>query len=583
LLIDYMLSQKQIKNILAKTEILSESDFDKFAQEAETSGKNIESYLMEKKVITPLSLYESAAEYFKVPFVNLKGQAIRKDILFSIPEPIATTHDLIAFDGDDKEIKIATLNPDDLEIFEFIKKKTNLEPKIYLTTPESIKDNLKQYHKGLKAEFDYLTKETGKAENGKEGEKDLKKLAEDLPVVRIVDTLLEYAIFQEASDIHIEPEEKDIIVRYRIDGILHNVMILPKNAQSGIVARIKILSNLKVDEHRLPQDGRFKIANEEYKVSFRVSIIPTFDGEKIVMRLLNEKAQILNLEQLGFQPSSLEIIKRNLKKPHGMLLVTGPTGSGKTTTLYTILNILNTPEVNISTVEDPIEYRMPKVNQSQINPKIGFTFATGLRALLRQDPNIIMVGEIRDQETAEIAVHAAMTGHLVLSTLHTNDAVTTLPRLSDMGVPSFLVATTTNLIVAQRLVRKICPNCIQSFNLDKQAIEELNKFLNVGNLLKTLEEEKAIVSSKEGLESVLFYRGKGCKKCNNSGYKGRIGIYETLEITKEISDLILKKANANEIKTQAEKQGMLAIVEDGFIKAKNGITTIEEIMRVTKE
>jgi len=578
-----MLSQKQIKNILAKTEILSESDFDKFAQEAENSGKKIENYLVEKKVITPLSLYESAAEYFKIPFVNLKGQAIRKDILFSIPEPIATTHDLIAFDGDDKEIKIATLNPDDLEIFEFIKKKTGLEPKIYLTTPESIKDNLKQYHKGLRAEFDYLTKGAPKVEAGKEGEKDLKKLAEDLPVVRIVDTLLEYAIFQEASDIHIEPEEKDIIVRYRIDGILHNVMILPKNAQSGIIARIKILSNLKVDEHRLPQDGRFKIANEEYKVSFRVSIIPTFDGEKIVMRLLNEKAQILNLEQLGFQPSSLEIVKRNLKKPHGMLLVTGPTGSGKTTTLYTILNILNTPEVNISTVEDPIEYRMPRVNQSQINPKIGFTFATGLRALLRQDPNIIMVGEIRDQETAEIAVHAAMTGHLVLSTLHTNDAVTTLPRLSDMGIPSFLVATTTNLIVAQRLVRKICPNCIQSFNLDKQAIEELNKFLNVGNLLKTLEEEKAIVSSKGGLESVLFYRGKGCKKCNNSGYKGRIGIYETLEITKEVADIILKKGTANEIKAQAEKQGMLAIVEDGFIKAKNGITTIEEIMRVTKE
>jgi len=578
-----MLSQKQIKNILAKTEILSESDFDKFAQEAENSGKKIENYLVEKKVITPLSLYESAAEYFKIPFVNLKGQAIRKDILFSIPEPIATTYDLIAFDGDDKEIKIATLNPDDLEIFEFIKKKTGLEPKIYLTTPESIKDNLKQYHKGLRAEFDYLTKGAPKVEAGKEGEKDLKKLAEDLPVVRIVDTLLEYAIFQEASDIHIEPEEKDIIVRYRIDGILHNVMILPKNAQSGIIARIKILSNLKVDEHRLPQDGRFKIANEEYKVSFRVSIIPTFDGEKIVMRLLNEKAQILNLEQLGFQPSSLEIVKRNLKKPHGMLLVTGPTGSGKTTTLYTILNILNTPEVNISTVEDPIEYRMPRVNQSQINPKIGFTFATGLRALLRQDPNIIMVGEIRDQETAEIAVHAAMTGHLVLSTLHTNDAVTTLPRLSDMGIPSFLVATTTNLIVAQRLVRKICPNCIQSFNLDKQAIEELNKFLNVGNLLKTLEEEKAIVSSKEGLESVLFYRGKGCKKCNDTGYKGRIGIYETLEITKEVANIILKKGTATEIKAQAEKQKMLTIVEDGFIKAKNGITTIEEIMRVTKE
>jgi type IV pilus assembly protein PilB len=578
-----MLPKKQIKSILAKAEILSEADFDKFAAEAENSGKKIENYLIEKKVVTPLSLYETAAQYFKVPFVNLKGQTIRKDILLNIPEPIATTHNLIAFDGDDKEIKIATLNPDDMEIFEFIKKKTNLNPKIYLTTPDSIKDNLKQYHKSLKAEFDYLTKGGQKGEVSKEGEKDLKKLAEDLPVVRIVDTLLEYAIFQEASDIHIEPEEKDIIVRYRIDGILHNVMILPKNTQTGIIARIKILSNLKVDEHRLPQDGRFKISGEEYKVSFRVSIIPTFDGEKIVMRLLNEKAQILNLEQLGFQPRSFEIVKKNIKKPHGMILVTGPTGSGKTTTLYTILNILNTPEVNISTVEDPIEYRMPRVNQSQINPKIGFTFASGLRALLRQDPDIIMVGEIRDEETAEIAVHSAMTGHLVLSTLHTNDAVTTLPRLSDMGIPSFLIATTTNLIIAQRLVRKICPNCIQSYNLDKQAVEELNKHLKVENILKTLEEEKAIINSKQGLESILFYRGKGCKKCNNSGYKGRIGIYETLEITAEVADIILKKGTANDIKKEAEKQKMLTIIEDGFIKAKNGITTIEEIMRVTKE
>ncbi|MFA4940980.1 MAG: ATPase, T2SS/T4P/T4SS family [Patescibacteria group bacterium] len=578
-----MLSRKQIKNILAKAEILSEADFDKFAEEAENSGKKIENYLIEKKVVTPLSLYETAAQYFKVPFVNLKGQTIRKDILLNIPEPIATTHNLIAFDGDDKEIKIATLNPDDMEIFEFIKKKTNLNPKIYLTTPDSIKDNLKQYHKSLKAEFDYLTKGGQKGEANKEGEKDLKKLAEDLPVVRIVDTLLEYAIFQEASDIHIEPEEKDIIVRYRIDGILHNVMILPKNTQTGIIARIKILSNLKVDEHRLPQDGRFKISGEEYKVSFRVSIIPTFDGEKIVMRLLNEKAQILNLEQLGFQPRSFEIVKKNIKKPHGMILVTGPTGSGKTTTLYTILNILNTPEVNISTVEDPIEYRMPRVNQSQINPKIGFTFASGLRALLRQDPDIIMVGEIRDEETAEIAVHSAMTGHLVLSTLHTNDAVTTLPRLSDMSIPSFLIATTTNLIIAQRLVRKICPNCIQSYNLDKQAVEELNKHLKVENILETLAEEKVIVNSKQGLESILFYRGKGCKKCNNSGYKGRIGIYETLEITEEVADIILKKGTANDIKKEAEKQKMLTIIEDGFIKAKNGITTIEEIMRVTKE
>lgn len=579
-----MFTKKQIKNILEKANILSGVEFDKFAKKAESSGKKIENYLIEKKIITSLSLYESAAQFFNIPFLNLKGQTIRKDILFNIPEPIATTHSLIAFDKDDTQIKIATTNPDNLEIFEFIKKKTKLDLKINLTTPESIKDCLKQYHKNLKTEFNYLTKNKQNVKNDlKDSDQKLKKLAEDLPTVRVVDTLLEYAIFQEASDIHIEPEEKDIIVRYRVDGILHNVMTLPKDIQSGIIARVKILANLKVDEHRLPQDGRFKISNEEYKISFRVSIIPTFDGEKIVMRLLNEKAQILNLEQLGFQPSSLEIVKRNLKKPTGMILVTGPTGSGKTTTLYTILNILNSPEVNISTIEDPIEYRMQRINQSQINPKIGFTFANGLRSLLRQDPDIIMVGEIRDKETAEIAVHAAMTGHLVLSTLHTNNAIATLPRLNDMGIPSFLIATTANVIIAQRLIRKICTNCIQSYNLDKQTIEELGQQLNINNLLNKLEKEKAIVNAKDGLKSLLFYRGKGCKKCDDSGYKGRLGIYETLEITEEISRLILEKANSNQLKKQAEKQNMLTIIEDGFIKAKNGITSIEEIMRVTKE
>ena len=578
-LLEPMLNNDQIKQILDKAEIMPAAEFDKFAAEAKSCNKKIENYLIEKKIITAAAFYESAANFFEVPFLNLKDQIIRKDVLFSIPEPIASTHKLVAFASDDKEIKIATLDPEDLEIFEFIKKKTNLEPKIYLTTPEGIDEVLKQYHKSLQSEFKDLASEQTEAG----ADENLKKLAANLPIVRIVDTLLEYAIFEGASDIHIEPEEKDIIVRYRVDGILRNVMTLPKNVQSGIIARIKILANLKVDEHRLPQDGRFKISTKDYKVSFRVSIIPTFDGEKIVMRLLSEKAQILTLEQLGFQPSSLAIIKRNIAKPHGMILVTGPTGSGKTTTLYTILNILNTPEVNIITIEDPIEYRMPRINQSQVNPKIGYTFAIGLRAFLRQDPDIIMVGEIRDQETAEIAIHAAMTGHLVLSTLHTNDAVTTLPRLSDMGVPAFLIAATTNIIVAQRLVRKICPNCIQSYKLDKQTIEDIKQQLNIESIMATLQKEKAIVDAKKGLESLLFYRGKGCKQCSGSGYKGRIGIYETLEVTEEMSELILKKASALDLKNQAIKQGMLTIVEDGFIKAKSGITTIEEIMRVTKE
>jgi type IV pilus assembly protein PilB len=395
--------------------------------------------------------------------------------------------------------------------------------------------------------------------------------------------MLEYAIFENASDIHIEPQENDLIVRYRIDGRLKQVMTLPKNTQSGIIARIKILSNLKIDEHRLPQDGRFTITSKDYKVAFRVSILPVYDGEKAVLRLLNESAQVLTLEQLGLQPRPLEILKRNIKKPHGIILVTGPTGSGKTTTLYTVLNILNKPEVNISTVEDPIEYRMPKINQSQVSPKIGFTFANGLRSLLRQDPNIIMVGEIRDNETAEIAANAAMTGHLVLSTLHTNDAVTALPRLGEMGVPSFLIASTTNILMAQRLVRKICLHCIQSYTLSKAAVEDLNKQFNVEYILKTLEREGAIMSAATPIESLLFYRGKGCKQCNHEGYKGRIGIYEILEVTHEVADLILNKGTTEDLRRAAQKQGMLTMAEDGFIKAKYGITTIEEVLRVTKE
>jgi len=577
-----MFSIKQLEKILTKNDIISKDDFEKYKTEANKKGAKLENYLVSSKVISPLVLYENAATFYKIPFIDLKSQTIRKDVLFQIPEPIATSHQLIPFDSDNKEIKLAVLDPEDIEIFEFIKKKSGLEPIIHLTTPENIKDALKQYHKSLKAEFKYLdedkedTKET-------DGQKDLKKLAADLPVVRIVDTLLEYSIIEGASDIHIEPEEKNVSIRYRVDGILRNVMVLPKTVQSGIIARIKILSNLKVDEHRLPQDGRFKITTSEYKVAFRVSILPTYDGEKVVLRLLKESAQVLTLEQLGFQSSPLKAIKNALSKPHGMVLVTGPTGSGKTTTLYTALNILNTPEVNISTIEDPIEYRMQHVNQSQINAKIGYTFAQGLRAFLRQDPDIIMVGEIRDQETAEIAVHAAMTGHLVLSTLHTNDAPTTMPRLAEMGVPSFLVATTVNIIVAQRLVRKICSNCIQSYNIDEETVKELEKQLDLESILKTMEKEKSIMSAKKGIKSMLFYRGKGCKQCNNSGYKGRIGIYEILENSEAISQLMLKNSSADTIKNQAIKDGMLTIVEDGFMKAKNGITTLEEVMRVTKD
>jgi len=584
-----MLDLKKFKKQLIDKNIITSKEFDDFLSAAEKKEKNILDYLINQQIAAEETLYEILAEVYSLPFVDLKNKTIRKDILTIIPEPIARTHHIVAFDKDDTEniLKLALLDPDDIQTIEFIKKKVSEKVKIFLTTPANLQEILKQYHKGLEDEFAEITKDQKKAKKQAEagGEKDtdkLKELAQDLPIIKIVDTLLEYAIFENASDIHIEPQEKQVVVRYRVDGILRDVMNLPKKSLAGITARIKILSNLKLDEHRLPQDGRFKIETNDYKISFRVSIIPVFDGEKVVMRLLNESGQILSLDQLGFQGPALEKIQTNIKKPHGMILVTGPTGSGKTTTLYTVLNMLNQPGVNITTVEDPIEYRLQRVNQSQINPKIGYTFASGLRAFLRQDPDIIMVGEIRDKETADIAINAAMTGHLVLSTLHTNDAATALPRLGDMGIEPFLIASTTNIIIAQRLVRKICKNCIMSYNLSKESEQELEKNFNIPELKKILVAEGAIKSADDPLSSMLFYKGKGCKQCSNTGYKGRIGIYEALEINEKIAELILKNSSSETINKAAKEDHMISMTQDGFLKAKTGITTIEEILRVTQ-
>lgn len=575
-----MLSQEHLTKAMLASKTLTSAEVKDLKEKLKSEKTSLEEYLIKQHVVTEDVLYEMVANHLKLPYIDLKNVTIRKDILLAIPEPIAESHEVIAFDKDDNGVKVATTDPDDLQTFEFLEKSLQSKLLIHLTSPVSFREAFKQYHQSLKAEFAKLTGDSEKKDETKEG--NLQELAEDLPVVRIVDTLLEYAIFERASDIHIEPTESQVLVRYRVDGILKDVMTLPKNVQPGLVARIKILSNLKLDEHRLPQDGRFKIKTKEYEVSFRVSIIPVFDGEKIVMRLLQESGQVLTLEQLGLQKQPLEVLKRNISKPHGMILVTGPTGSGKTTTLYSVMNVLNTPDVNISTVEDPIEYRMPRINQSQVNPRIGFTFAGGLRALLRQDPNIIMVGEIRDSETAEIAIHAAMTGHLVLSTLHTNDAVGTLPRLLDMGIAPFLVASTTNIIIAQRLVRKICQNCITSYQLSAKNVDDLAKQLDLPALLKTLVKTGAITSN-QNMENLLFFRGKGCKQCSQEGYKGRLGIYEIFEITPTVSELILNRASSAELKKAALTQGMLSLLEDGFIKAKNGITTIEEILRVTKD
>jgi len=376
-------------------------------------------------------------------------------------------------------------------------------------------------------------------------------------------------------------------VRYRIDGILHDTMTLPKQVMAGIVARIKVLSNLKLDEHRIPQDGRFKIEEDGKKISFRVSILPVFDGEKIVMRVLNESSKGLTLESMGLWGLSLERVHQAIKKPNGMILVTGPTGSGKTTTLYTVIDIINTPEVNISTIEDPVEYRMPRINQTQVKPEVGMTFAKGLRALLRQDPDIIMVGEIRDGETMQIAINAAMTGHLVLSTLHTNSAAAAIPRMLDMKAEPFLIASTVKVVIAQRLVRKVCPDCAQKEKLTDAQIKNLEKFIDleeIKTILKKYEsrEVKDILNIKSFKEA-SFLKGKGCSHCNGQGYKGRVGIFEVLEVSETIQGMIGSKATADEIEAQAKKEGMLTMFQDGMVKVLKGVTTLEEVLRVTEE
>ncbi len=582
-----MLNSKTIKKILLDQKLTNEEEFKDLEKQAKAKKQSLEDFLFSKKIITEESLYQIAAQNKKIEFINLKEIPIRKDVLFTIPEPLAQTHNMIVFESNEDTLKIATLEPDDIQIQDFLQKTVDKKIEAYMTTPSALKETLKQYQKSLEAEFKDITEKESKIPNASEfagkDKKNLKELAEDLPVIRIVNTLLEYAILEDASDIHIEPLAKSVLVRYRVDGILRDVMTLPKTAQPGIIARIKILANLKLDEHRIPQDGRFKIESETYKVAFRVSFIPVYDGEKIVLRLLDEGGTILSLEDLGFQKNAYDLVKANIKKPNGMILVTGPTGSGKTTTLYTVLNLLNSPEVNIATVEDPVEYRMQRINQSQINPKIDFTFAAGLRSLLRQDPDIIMVGEIRDLETAEIAIHAAMTGHLVLSTLHTNSAAATIPRLLDMGIASFLVASTTNIIIAQRLVRKICKDCIASYNITDEIMKDLENQFDMETIIKALVKQKILADESTPFNKLLFYKGKGCKKCGETGYKGRVGIYESLDINDEISRLIMKKASVAEIDAAAKTQGMLTMVEDGFIKAKDGTTSIEEVLRVSKQ
>jgi len=577
---------QRLKKFLSDLGLLDEKQFEDVLKEAKKNNQKLNDILIAKRLVSQEELIKLQAYILGIPFIDLEKEKISPDVLKIIPEPIAKSHNIIAFRKKGKNLEVAMLDPEDLQTIEFIKKKTDLKILPRLTTPISIKCALKQYQKTLEAEFgEFIKKEAIGIKSiqekiPEEEKEELKKAAEELPIIRIVETLIHHAILQRSSDIHIEPLEKEIVVRYRIDGILRDAMVLPKKVSSGIVARIKVLSNLKLDEHRLPQDGRFKVENEDYKYSIRVSVLPILNGEKIVMRLLSETAHSYTLEGLGLRGISLEKIQSSLRKPVGMILVTGPTGCGKTTTLYAMMEILNTPDVNISTVEDPIEYRMPRINQTQVNAKIGLTFASGLRSLLRQDPDVLMVGEIRDSETTGLAINAALTGHLVLSTLHTNDAAGAVPRLIDMKAEPFLISSTLNIVLAQRLVRKLCDDK-EKYNLKKSEIENLKKYCDIPEILKVLKEEK-IIKSDQGLEDINFYRPKPCEECPD-GYSGRIGIFEILVVSESIKEMINKESTSDQIHNQARKEGMMTMVEDGFIKAAQGITSIEEVLRVIIE
>ena len=581
------ISNEQLKSFINDAGLLSKSVLNDAEKKAIDSDKKLADVLIAEGHLTEDDMRRVKSYVYGVPFVSLKDEKIPFEILSLIPEPIARNHNIIAYKKTDTILEVAMLDIEDLPAIDFVKKKVGLKIQPRLTDTISLKNALQLYQKTLKDEFsDLITddaaalKQVVDADEDGVSEADLKKMAEDLPVVRIVDTLLRHAIVQSASDIHIEPMEEEVVIRYRIDGILHDAMKLPKHAAPTIVARIKVLSNLKLDEKRLPQDGRFKMEMEGQRVAFRVSVLPVFFGEKIVMRLLRENRSGFSLEGIGFHGEGLERIHKAVRSTTGIILVTGPTGSGKSTTLYTVLDQLNTPEVNISTIEDPIEYQMPRINQTQVKPGIGFTFAAGLRSLMRQDPDIIMVGEIRDAETASLAINAALTGHLVLATVHTNSAAGTISRLIDMGVERFLLTSTLRTAIGQRLVRVLADDKI-SYILSDTEKEELAEHVDLDKLLKVLKDE-GVIKKDATWDEVPFYRpNEG--GVTDDGYKGRSGIHEVFTVSPSIKEMILEKKTTDALQDQARKEHMLTMLEDGIFKAAKGVTTIEEVLRVISD
>jgi len=555
------LDQEKLVELLKKNGLITEDKAVEVVSFAKNSKLSLEEALIEKDIITDEQLGMLIADYYKIPFVTLSKLSIPDDIARIVPERVARKQKIVAFARDETGVKLAMADPSNKELTEMVSRKTGMNVVPYFATERDIYDVLRVYKKDLQKTFDSFIKD--------HLEKSGRIILNDAPVGKIVDAIINYGYHDNASDIHIEPQEKNSLVRFRIDGVLHDVLIFPKALHDQIVSRIKVLSRLRTDEHLAPQDGKMRLTVDVDDIDIRVSILPVSDGEKIVLRLLTSRLKLFSLIDLGMNETDLKKVNNAYGKSFGMILSTGPTGSGKTTSIYAILKILNTRDKNITTIEDPVEYRIKGVNQINVNTKTNLTFASGLRSILRQDPNIVFVGEIRDGETAGIAVNAALTGHLVLSTLHTNDAATTLPRLIDMKVEPFLVASTVNVIIGQRLVRKICEMCKASLEIDQN------------DLKKNLTEE--LIRKHFGAnEKIRIYQGKGCKVCHDTGYAGRLGVFEVLEVSKEIKRLIVERTDSDIITKKAIEEGMTTMMEDGLDKVVKGLTTIEEIMRVTK-
>ena len=598
------LAEKLLKNLPN----IKPEEITNLQQQAISNKQSLQETAIKGNLISEQEFTKLYAKEIDIPYVEVIPKEIPQDTLQAIPERIARQYKVISFGEDEHGNKLLAMeDPDDIEAVDLLQKQLGGKVKIHIAPAQNIQGALDQYRGNISTE---LTKVISTQEGEEEAEKEvnIEELSEDSPIAQTVNLLIEYAIKAGASDIHIEPRENYVLIRYRVDGVLREANKLPRKVMAALVSRIKILSSLKIDERRAPQDGRFKIQVNEKIYALRVSTLPIMDGEKVVMRILDESTRAQGLEDLGYWGSSLETINRAMVQPYGMILVTGPTGSGKSTSLFSILSLLNKPSVNISTVEDPVEYRVEGANQTQVNPIAGMTFVNGLRALLRQDPNIIMVGEIRDSETANLAVQAALTGHLVFSTLHTNNASTSLPRLLDMEVEPFLIASTVRAVVGQRLVRKLCVDCRESYTPTQEILEKLEKSFQINSpemfaWVHQLEQKaldygigKVVPESKSQAEysvelstndqSILKLwkaHDGGCDKCNHTGYKGRMGIYEVLENTSEIQKLIIGNGTSEIIQKQAIKDGMLTMHMDGFIKALRGQTSIEEILRVTRE